>query len=137
MDTEARLRKKINDQDFTIDHSLKDKIIEMNKIGDFWGGILNYCNPIFTIKRYKYITDELKKKKAMNNVNKNNNNDNGIVNELMKNNNISELKKNARQIKSPNLHTLNSLSSSKHRNKLKIKKEFLDKYNDFQQYYMH
>lgn len=137
VDTEARLRKKINDQDFTIDHSLKDKIIEMNKIGDFWGGILNYCNPIFTIKRYKYITDELRKKKAKNNMNKNNNNDNGIVNELMKNNNISELNKNARQIKSPNLYTLNSLSSSKHRNKLKIKKEFLDKYNDFQQYYMH
>jgi hypothetical protein len=49
----------------------------------------------------------------------------------------SELKKIARQIKSPNLYTFNSLSSSKHRNKLKIKKEFLEKYNDFQQYYLH
>ena len=134
VDTEARLRKKINDQDFTIDHSLKDKIIEMNKIGDFWGGLLNYCNPIFTIKRYKFITDELRKKKALNNLNINNNNkDYGFTNELMKKNNI----KNARQIKSPNLYTLNSLSSSKHRNKLKIKKEFLEKYNDFQQYYLH
>jgi len=137
VDTEARLRKKINDQDFTIDHSLKDKIIEMNKIGDFWGGILNYCNPLFTIKKYKYITDELRKKKAMNKKN-NNYNDYEIGNELMKkNNDISEIKKNARQIKSPNLYTLNSLSSSKHRNKLKIKQEFLEKYNNFQQYYLH
>ena len=136
MDTEARLKKKINDQDFTIDHSLKDKIIEMNKIGDFWGGILNYCNPIFTIKRYKYITDELRKYKDKNN--NNNNNDYGVVNELKKKDkNISELKRNARPIKSSNLYTLNSLSSSKHRNKLKIKKEFLEKYNDFQQYYLH
>ena len=138
VDTEARLKKKINDQDFNIDHSLKDKIIEMNKIGDFWGGILDYCNPIFTIKRYKYITDELRKKKAMNNKKENNiNNDYGNVNELVKNSNKSELKKIARQIKSPNLYTFNSLSSSKHRNKLKIKKEFLEKYNDFQQYYLH
>lgn len=136
VDTEARLKKKINDQDFTIDHSLKDKIIEMNKIGDFWGGILNYCNPIFTIKRYKYITDELRKYKDKNN--NNNNNDYGVVNELKKKDkNISELKRNARPIKSSNLYTLNSLSSSKHRNKLKIKKEFLEKYNDFQQYYLH
>ena len=134
VDTEARLKKKINDQDFTIDHSLKDKIIEMNKIGDFWGGILNYCNPIFTIKRYKYITDELRKYKDKNN----NNNNYGVVNELKKKDkNISELKRNARPIKSSNLYTLNSLSSSKHRNKLKIKKEFLEKYNDFQQYYLH
>lgn len=136
VDTEARMRKKINDRDFNIDHSLKDKIIEMNKIGDFWGVILNYCNPLFTIKRYKYITDELRKKKVKKNLN--NDNDNETVNEFKKrNNNKSEIKKNGRQIKSPNLYTLNSLSSSKHNNKLRIKKEFLEKYNDFSHYYLH
>jgi hypothetical protein len=77
-----------------------------------------------------------KNKKDKNN--NNNNNDYGAVNELKKKDkNISELKRNARPIKSSNLYTLNSLSSSKHRNKLKIKKEFLEKYNDFQQYYLH
>ena len=129
-DTEIRMNKKLKDIVFNHDRSLKDKIIEMNKIGDFWGGIVDYCNPVFTIKKYGYLKNKLNKNKRKI---RNNNN----MEEINNPKNLSENKTNIKnEIKSMRLFTINSYFDYKHQKKINSKKEFLEKYNDSLQYYM-
>ena len=130
VDTEVRMNKKLKNIVFNHDQSLKDKIIEMNKIGDFWGSIVNYCNPVFTIKKFGYIKKKLNKDKLK--IKK-------ISNDEKKNNllNLSGNKKNIKsENKSLRLFTINSYFDYKHQKKMESKKEFLEKYNDSLQYYM-
>ena len=50
---EKKMKTKLNSTHFRKDRSIKDKIIDMNKIGIFWGGIFEYCNPILFAKKFK------------------------------------------------------------------------------------
>ena len=62
-DTEKKLKEKITVDSFPSDHSLKDKIIHMRKVGVFWDGVFNYCVPIIKVKKYKAQRDFFEKKK--------------------------------------------------------------------------
>ena len=53
-DTEAKMEKKLKHTIFKHDNSLKEKIIKMKKISGFWGGLADYCIPIFTIRKFDY-----------------------------------------------------------------------------------
>lgn len=128
VDTEVKMNKKLKDIVFNHDHSLKNKIIEMNKIGDFWGGIVDYCNPVFSIRRFEYLKKKLNKKK----IKKINNED------WMKEVQDSSRKKKQikSEIKTMRLFTINSYLDNKHQKRLEINKDFLEKYNNSLQYYM-
>lgn len=128
MDTEAKMSKKLKDTVFNHDRSLKDKIIEMNKIGEFWGGIVDYCNPVFSIKRFGYLKKKLDKNKK-----ERNNNSEGTNSSV----NISGSKKsNKNEIKSMRLFTINSYLDYKRQKKMETRKEFFEKYNNSLKYYM-
>ena len=128
MDTEAKMSKKLKDTVFNHDRSLKDKIIEMNKIGEFWGGIVDYCNPVFSIKRFGYLKKKLDKNKK-----DRNNNSEGTNSSV----NISGSKKsNKNEIKSMRLFTINSYLDYKRQKKMETRKEFFEKYNNSLKYYM-
>ena len=128
MDTEAKMSKKLKDTVFNHDHSLKDKIIEMNKIGEFWGGIVDYCNPVFSIKRFGYLKKKLDKNKK----NRNNNSEGTNSSENI----LGSKKSNKNEIKSMRLFTINSYLDYKHQKKMETRKEFLEKYNNSLKYYM-
>ena len=134
-DTEIRMNKKLKNKPFNIDRSLKDKIIEMKKIGDFWGGIVNYCCPVINIKKYEC-------EKGLQRLNRikirNLNSNKELLNEeTTDKHNLSDIKKNERnEAKSQRLFTINSLVQYRHKKKIENKKEFLEKYNDSLQYYM-
>ena len=128
MDTEAKMSKKLKDTVFNHDRSLKDKIIEMNKIGEFWGGIVDYCNPVFSIKRFGYLKKKLDKNKK-----DRNNNSEGTNSSV----NISGSKKsNKNEIKYMRLFTINSYLDYKRQKKMETRKEFFEKYNNSLKYYM-
>lgn len=128
-DTELKMTKKLKNTVFSHDQSLKDKIIEMNQIGDFWGGVVDYCNPYFAIKKFQYLTKRLKRNRKSYK--------NNIENLINKENYSSGSKKIAKsEVKSMRLFTINSYLDYKYKKKLEEKKEFLDKNNDSLQYYV-
>ena len=121
------MNKKLKDTVFNHDHSLKDKIIEMNKIGEFWGGIVDYCNPVFSIKRFGYLKKRLNKNK----IHKKTQSNEVLLGSLSgSKNNIKN------EIKRMRLFTINSYFDYRHKKKLETKKEFFEKNNDSLQYYM-
>lgn len=127
IDTENKMNKKLKDKVFSHDHSLRDKIIEMNQIGEFWGGIIDYCNPVFSIKRFGYL------KKKLNQIKNKRNNSEGTKNFEL----LSEKQKvNKNNLRSMRLFTINSYLEYKHQKKLETKKEFYEKYNDSSKYYI-
>ena len=128
-DTELKMNKKLKNTVFNHDQSLKDKIIEMNQIEDFWGGIVDYCNPYFAIKKFQYLTKRLNKNRKSYK--------NNIENLINKENYSSWSKKISKsEVKSMRLFTINSYLDYKYKKKLEEKKEFLEKNNDSLQYYM-
>ena len=127
-DTEIRMNKKLKDIVFNHDHSLKDKIIEMNKIGDFWGGVVDYCNPVFSVERFHCLKKKLNKNKIKK--------EDEWIGKLQ-NSNSSRSKKNIKsEIKTMRLFTINSYADYKHKKQLELKKDFIEKNNDSLQYYM-
>ena len=126
-DTESRMNKKLKDIVFNHDHSLKDKIIEMNQIGNFWGGIVDYCNPVFSMKRFGYLKQKLNKNK---------------INKKIKSNDVkvaslSGSKKNIKiEVKKMKLFTIDSYFDYKHKKKMETKKEFFERNNNSLQYYV-
>ena len=54
IDTEKKMSRKLKGKNFWHDISVKDQLIRMNKIGLFWGGVFEYCNPVICIKKFKY-----------------------------------------------------------------------------------
>ena len=129
-DTELKMKKKLRNITFSIDNSLKKKIIEINKIGDFWKGVFDYCSPVINIKKYKCSRDMFNGYKNMKKKSK-------IDNEIQKQN-ISENKRNTKnELKSPRLFTINSFVDYRRQKKLETKVEFFKKYNnDSLQYYL-
>ena len=120
-DTEAKMSKKLKYTVFNHDNSLKEKIIKMKKISGFWGGLADYCIPIFSIRKFQYIKERLRQRKSENKKEKN-----------LEENEI----KIKYDIKPSRLFTINSFVDYKHQKNLEIKKEFIEKYNDYLEYYV-
>ena len=119
-DTETKMVKKLKYTVFNHDNSLKDKIIKMKKISGFWGGLADYCIPIFSLRKFEYIKEKLKKQRLKG-----------------KSENISEDENKIKyDVKPSKLFTINSFLNYKHQKNLEIKKEFIEKYNDSMEYYM-
>ena len=119
-DTETKMVKKLKYTVFNHDNSLKDKIIKMKKISGFWGGLADYCIPIFSLRKFEYIKEKLKKQRLKG-----------------KSENISEDENKVKyDVKPSKLFTINSFLNYKHQKNLEIKKEFIEKYNDSMEYYM-
>jgi len=119
-DTETKMVKKLKYTVFNHDNSLKDKIIKMKKISGFWGGLADYCIPIFSLRKFEYIKEKLKKQRLKG-----------------KSENISEDENKMKyDVKPSKLFTINSFLNYKHQKNLEIKKEFIEKYNDSMEYYM-
>ncbi len=119
-DTETKMVKKLKYTVFNHDNSLKDKIIKMKKISGFWGGLADYCIPIFSLRKFEYIKEKLKKQRLKG-----------------KSENISvDENKMKYDVKPSKLFTINSFLNYKHQKNLEIKKEFIEKYNDSMEYYM-
>ena len=120
-DTEAKMAKKLKHTIFNHDNSLKEKIIKMKKISGFWGGLADYCIPIFSIRKFEYIKERIRKGKS----------------EHKRNENPEENEQRIKyDIKPSRLFTINSFVDYKHQKNLEIKKEFIEKYNDSLEYYM-
>ena len=119
-DTESKMVKKLKYTVFNHDNSLKDKIIKMKKISGFWGGLADYCIPIFSLKKFEYIKEKLRKQRIKG-----------------KSENITDDENKMKyDIKPSRLFTINSFMNYKHQKNLEIKKEFIEKYNDSMEYYM-
>jgi len=58
-DVDEKLEKKLRDESF-IDKGLKEKIIDMEKIGVFWKNVFDYCNPKIYSEKYRYINKDRK-----------------------------------------------------------------------------
>lgn len=112
-DTEEKLNKKYHERNFIHDFSVKDKIIELHQIKEFWGGIFNYTNPIILTKRFQYITKLIEDRKKINEMKKIINNYNG---ESIKYRNFSE----KNNLKMPKLY---SVSDINHKRRMEMKKE--------------
>ena len=112
IDTEAKMSKKLKGTVFNHDNSLKEKIIKMKKISGFWGGLADYCIPIFSIRKFQYIKERLKQRKS----------------ESKKEKNLEENEMKIKyDIKPSRLFTINSVLDYKHQKNLEIKKEFIEK----------
>ena len=121
-DTETKMQKKLKHTIFNHDNSLKDKIIKMKKISGFWGGLADYCIPIFSIRKFECIKQKIRRQKNKR--------------KKIRNNEEIEMKKIKSEIKPYRLFTINSLLDYKHQKNLESKKEFIEKYNDSLEYYM-
>lgn len=53
-DIDKKMNIKLKSKKFLHDSSIKERIIKMNKIGSFWGGIFEYCNPLLSVKKLRY-----------------------------------------------------------------------------------
>ena len=122
IDTENKMMKKLKHTVFNHDNSLKEKIIKMKKISGFWGGLADYCIPIFSIRKFEYIKERLKRNKSEGN-------------KIDSNLEGNELKEKFDR-KTSRLFTINSFLDYKHQKNLEIKKEFVEKYNDELEYYL-
>ena len=120
-DTETKMVKKLKNTEFSHDRSLKEKIIKMKKISGFWGSLADYCIPIFSIRKFEYIKERLRKQNTKGKEKKNFEEDE---------------KKIQFDYKPSRLFTINSFMDYKHQKNLEFKKEFIEKYNDYLEYYM-
>jgi hypothetical protein len=60
-DIEKKMIIKLKSKNFCHDKSIKERIIKMNKIGLFWGTVFEYCNPILSVKKFKFIKKKFHK----------------------------------------------------------------------------
>ena len=58
-DIEKKMEFKFKNKNFCHDHSVKDRLIQMNQVGLFWGGVFEYCNPLICVKKFKYVKENL------------------------------------------------------------------------------
>ena len=99
VDIKNRLNKDFIGSKFIYDNSVKDKIIELNQVSEFWGGVFNFSIPIICTKKCQSITKligERKKINAMKKIFKNRN-----LEEAQKYYNLSERKNINKKIPKP------------------------------------
>ena len=53
-DIDKKMNLKLKYKNFLHDTSVKERIIKMNKIGLFWGGVFEYCNPLLSATKFKF-----------------------------------------------------------------------------------
>ena len=53
-DIDKKMNIKLKYKNFLHDSSIKERIIKMNKIGLFWGGVFEYCNPLLSATKFKF-----------------------------------------------------------------------------------
>lgn len=64
-DINKKMNIKLKSKVFSHDTSIKDKIINMNKIGLFWGGVFEYCNPLISTKKFKFAKIQNHRKRVI------------------------------------------------------------------------
>ena len=74
-DVEKKYNHKLDVRLFPSDHSMKDKIIYMKKVGIFWDSVLKYCVPIINGRKYK-LQHMLAEQNKIKDFNSNQNNSN-------------------------------------------------------------
>ena len=119
-DTENKMIKKMKVINFNFDSSIKDRIIEINKIGEFWGGFINFCNPLLLNKRLSCIKEKYKRRKQK-------------INAVRNEGELPRIR--IKRIKSPLLYTLSSELEYKHEKQKKI--ENIIKNNEPVKYYIY
>jgi hypothetical protein len=70
VDTENKLKNKIQTKYFRNDGLIKDQIIYLQKFGIFWKGFIQYCTPIIRLKKYQIDYKNKKKQNEINNSNR-------------------------------------------------------------------
>ena len=119
-DTENRMMKRMKIKNFSIDTSVKDRIIEINKIKEFWGSFLNYCNPLLLNKRLSCIKEKYERQKKE-------------INRAYKKEELPQIK--IKKTKCPMLYTLSSTLEYKHEKQKEI--ENIEKKNEQVKYYIY
>ena len=126
-DIEEKLSHQFRNKPFFYDTSLKDKIIQLNQIKEFWGGMSDYTNPILCTKRVRYLSKLIEDRKNLREYNSINDNDVKLVKLVNK-------RYNKIKIKMPKLYTIiqdlkrpmkkrEMMMKMKKKQKRKIKKE--------------
>ena len=101
-DIEDKYNHQFRNKAFFYDISVKHKIIQLNQIKEFWGGMSDYTNPILCTKRVRYLSklieDRRNLRKKRNEIIKKNNNINISIPKLYTNSvfiekRIEEIKK--------------------------------------------
>jgi hypothetical protein len=64
-DVEEKLNYHFKNKPFYYDVSLKNKIIQLNQIKEFWGGMSDYTNPILCTKRVRYLSKLIEDRKNL------------------------------------------------------------------------
>jgi hypothetical protein len=59
-DVNEKMERKLRD-DYFIDRGVKDKIINMGKVGIFWKNVFDYCSPLLYAEKYKNMKKYEKK----------------------------------------------------------------------------
>lgn len=95
-DIEDKMEKQFEGRKFTHDHSVKDKIIKLRQVKEFWGTIFDFSYPLICTKRFHYVTKLIEDRKKMREINK-------IFNKINKEKikkfyNLSEKKNNIRRL---------------------------------------
>ena len=62
-DTEKKLKEEITEKSFPSDHSMRDKVIHMKKVGVFWDSVFKYIYPIISVRKYKVQHDIIERKR--------------------------------------------------------------------------
>ena len=70
-DIEEKLNYRFRNKAFHYDVSLKNKIIQLSQIREFWGGISDYTNPILCTKRVRYLSKLIEDRKNLRKKNEN------------------------------------------------------------------
>lgn len=117
-DIEEKFNRKFQGKKFDHDNSIKDKIIQLNQVRTFWGGFLEYTNPILITKRFQYISKLIEDRKKIREINRKFGNINNF--EIKKYYNFSEKKNKVKHI--PKLCTISNYIKSR---KKELQKEKL------------
>jgi hypothetical protein len=64
-DIKEKLNKEYRFKNFMHDYSVKDKLIELNQVKEFWGGVFDYVNPILITKKFHYMTKIIEDRKEL------------------------------------------------------------------------
>ena len=111
-DIQEKFNKQFKGKKFTHDNSVKDKLIQIHQVCEFFGGFLDYTNPILSTKRYQYVTKLIDyRKKNKENIKK--------FEEMNKYYSFSE--KNKKGNKFPKLYTISNFIE-KRKKEIKVEK---------------
>ena len=101
-DVKEKFNKHFQRKKFEHDNSVKDKIIKLKQVSDFWGGVFSFMVPIISTKKYQCDTKLIENRKKYSEMNKK-----YLLNESIKNYyNLSEKKNHKRKIQ--NLYTISN-----------------------------